>query len=453
MVSDPSARRAGTVPPSLLSPALEPVWAEIRARLDRNGPDHRARIRLKAALAPEAVLALRSLLGRAGSTIDLAELEARLIGIGVGDDLDGALGALGWPPSAAAAARRSSREQARRQRQQIGQAVAGWPEPWADRWASAISASGSLAPLDDNGIEHLVTGVRRVVDAVATGFTGLALPVRDERGRASRVDVAAQVLGSSHALDSRTLVERACRRALALALGLEVGDDVGEEAGGSDLHGDPTADERPGASEAEVWDQAGIHLDRLSSPIPSWGLDLVAGSPIADLARLSTGAGVPLPLTAAALERWRPLGPNRTPVLVVENPRVVEAAADGGAPFTVVATNGNPRRNVMGLVSDLLEAGTEVYYHGDFDGAGLAICRRMLELGCRPWAMGVADYTAMCRWMTERDVALPVSLTPCGPTPWEPALQHEFNRRRLIVHEELVLTTLLSFTRPSASYP
>src|SRR5690606_14644784 len=117
----------------------------------------------------------------------------------------------------------------------------------------------------------------------------------------SRVDLAARVLGSAHALDTGTRVEAAVARALSYQAG--------------------PADHR------DLWAQAGVHLDLTSAPALTWALPLVRDAALAEVCAAAREAGVPLHLSRFALER-HPIGVERgSTVLVVENPRLVEAAA------------------------------------------------------------------------------------------------------------------------------
>ena len=84
-----------------------------------------------------------------------------------------------------------------------------------------------------------------------------------------------------------------------------------------------------------------------------------------------------------------------------------------------------------------------LWYHGDFDAAGLAICRRMHDLGCRPWRMDAEDYEEAVSQAERGGVRLDRDSRGCGPTPWDAALEDLFDTRRLIVHEEFVLDRVL----------
>jgi uncharacterized protein (TIGR02679 family) len=378
-------------------------------------------------LASQAALALGSMLGRQpGRLLDLAELEAGLRRLGVAGDLDVALAALGHPPSPAALQRRNQRRELAEVRQALRDAVASWPEPWSGDWATELVGSGTLAGLSVSGTVALAARVRRLLDVTADPASRPPL-VTGSDGLASRTDLAAALFGSAHALDTGTRLERAASRALSRMI-----EPAGETGSGSGT-----------GSEDSLWEGIGYHRDRVSAPVLTWGLDLAAPAPLAALASAATSAGVPVHLSVHALLRHPVLARPGATVLVAENPRVVEAAAGLQLPVAVIATNGNPTRAVTILASQLLESGATLHYHGDFDAAGIGICRRMADLGCRPWRMGAADYAAACERAAAAGVELPIEESPCGPTPWDPALEREIERLGRAVHEELVLAELL----------
>lgn len=420
-------------PDSLRAPDLAPVWLAARARLDRFGSERRGRIDL-GDLPRSARLALSSLLDqRPAKSLDLDLLETGLRRLRVGSDLDAALEALGFPPSESAREQRELRQATRAAREVARIAVGDWPEPWAGEWVDGIIAAGSLAGLTVEQARGLVADVRRALDSIGNHLSPPHLSPRhlspplitNESGLASRTDLAARLFGSAHALDTGTLLERAAGRALEHLL----------------AESDRELRDRPDRS--ALWAGAGFHLDLVSSPVLAWGLTLDAGSPIAALSRSATEAGLPLPIPEVALDRYPVTARREANVLVAENPRVVEAAAELRVPHAVITTNGNPRRASIMLVSQLIQSGATVLYHGDFDSPGIAICRRMAELGCKPLKMGRSHYVAACDRAARFEVDLPVDDDPCGPTPWDPLLESEFARRRQIVHEELVLDDLL----------
>ena len=382
--------------PSLTDGVLDDVWDRARQRLERYGIDRRGRLSLPH-LTSEARRRLAALAGRpVRSTVDLAALERGLVALGVGDDLVGpwrrsAIPCRQSPPNAVPRGWLlvEAHDAARA-------AVWQWPEDWAPAWIEEVIRSGGLSD------PELVGQVRKILDELDRGDC------------VSRVDLAARLFGDAHALDTGTRLEAATARALRHRLGP-----------------DPPA---------EVWTQAGVTLDLVSAPVLTWNLP-------GELAQRATKLGVPLHLSQLALRAHPVTAPKGAEVLVVENPRVVEAAAQMRSPLTVVSTNGNPSGAVRLLLDQLLAAGCTVRYHGDFDAAGLAICARMARLGLQPWRMGAADYLEALAAAKEAGVTLPVDERRAPPTPWDPELQSTFDEHRRIVHEERLLPGLMATPR------
>ncbi len=230
--------------------------------------------------------------------------------------------------------------------------------------------------------------------------------------------MAATLFGSAHALDPGTALAAFASKALQLRLD-------------ENLMG------------RELWEASGIRVDSVSAPALVWAVPATGRSVLAGLLRSAFEGGLPLHVSLLALRRDPVTVPADTPVLVVENPRLVEAAAERGAPCCVVSANGNPTTAVTTLVQQLRESGARLRYHGDFDAAGIAICRRMHDLGCHPWRMSASDYREAVGRAEREGVWLDQDSRDCGPTPWNPALEEEFGAKRLIVHEEFVLDQVL----------
>jgi hypothetical protein len=108
-------------------------------------------------------------------------------------------------------------------------------------------------------------------------------------------------------------------------------------------------------------------LDLVSVPVLTWGLPLIGDDGAAAAARARTGAGLPLHLSVLALRAQPPRIVTGTPVLVVENPRLVEVAAQRILPAAVLCTHGNPTSAPTEAVAALRVAGAQLRYHGDFD--------------------------------------------------------------------------------------
>ena len=182
----------------------------------------------------------------------------------------------------------------------------------------------------------------------------------------------------------------------------------------------------------------------MSAPALVWRVSATGDSALAGLLRGAARGGLPLHVSLMALRRDPVVVPAGTQVLAVENPRLVEAAAERALRCCVVSTNGNPATAVTTLLDQMWSSGATVWYHGDFDAAGIAICRRMHDLGCRPWMMDAQDYQDAIGRAERGSVRLDRDTKGCGPTPWDPALEQVFDARRLVVHEEFVLDDVLS---------
>lgn len=388
-------------------PDLDALWLRVRQRLETRGRDSRGHLPLPPLSSP-ARLALKSLLGsRVGKSVDLAALEAGLVRLGVGASLTAALARLGHEVSAEPARLRAARVERREAREFARAAVAEWPEPWARAWIDEIIRAGIFRNLEVAPARALLQSIRAVLDYLSQERP---VPI-------SRNDLAAHLLGSAHALDPGTRIEAAVSRALTFRL--------------------DATDRR------DLWAQAGVHLDLTSAPALCWRLPLCQACGLAPLATAALAASVPLHISRLALEAHPAAVPPGSPILVVENPRIVEAAAQRHASMPVISTNGNPSSTVLLLLSQLLASGAELRYHGDFDAAGLAICARVMALGLAPWRMRAADYLAAVASADAEGAILPRDTQAPGPTPWDPALQSIFEQERRIVHQERLLSSLI----------
>lgn len=433
MVTNDAASGAGTrsddgvdrgersVPPSLLVPDLSDFWRDLADRLERNGVSWRGQVRVST-LSSQARGVLLNLVGTPGRrSVDVAVLESALVGLGVGGDLSEALDALGAPVSSVPQQRRDDRARRADGRAAAREAVAAWPESWAVVWIDEVIGAGVLAGAGPDEALTLIGGVRRVLDAIdrAEGVSSI-----------SRIDLAAGALGSSHALDPGTRLERATTRALSHLVAAASGTDaiVGS---GSEQPVDP-------------WSQLGVHRSLVSGAALTWRLPLLATDPLAPMVRSSDALRLPFVVTRLALDSVGCAFAPDARVLVVENPRVLELAAQLDAAESLICANGNPSTTVNLLIDGLLAAGATLRYHGDFDAAGLAMCARMHARGVEPWRMSVVDYLAALDEADRQGVTLPVDPAPCVQTPWDPELQSVFDEHRRIVHEERLLDLILS---------
>ena len=320
-------------------------------------------------------------------------------------------------------------------------------EPWAREWAEGLIGAGLHGGLDGNEVKTLVHDARRLLDYLdqhaapksrpdprpdgdpdPSDFLGPWPDGRPDRSEpaslaaspfVSRTELAAMLFGSAHALDPGTRLAAFISRALRYSLG-------------ADLAG------------RELWEAAGIQADRVSAPVLVWAVPATGRSVLAELLRAAAEGGLPLHVSLLALRRDPVIVPQGTQVLVVENPRLVEAASERNLECCVVATNGNPATAVTTLLGQMRTCGASLWYHGDFDAAGIAICRRMHDSGCQPWMMTAGDYEDAVRRAEHNAVRLDGDAGDCGPTSWDPQLETAFDDRRLIIHEEFVLDGVLN---------
>lgn len=252
----------------------------------------------------------------------------------------------------------------------------------------------------------------------------------------ARTELAAQLFGDAHALDDGRRLGMVVQRAIECVVGRD-----GSVAG-------------PGGSSRELWEQVGVLADRVSSTAMTLGVRVRLGSRPGERLAAYERTGAVAHLTWRDLDDGLAVEPGQT-ILVCENPRVVEAAADAGGADSrserggrahcggwasevgLVCAGGRPALVVVALLDRLREAGARLLYHGDFDWPGLAIANLLVRrCGVRPWRMTAEDY-----------FAVPAQLPLTGrrvEALWDPELAPAMARRGLAVHEEALLPGLIS---------
>jgi uncharacterized protein (TIGR02679 family) len=198
----------------------------------------------------------------------------------------------------------------------------------------------------------------------------------------------------------------------------------------------------PARDDPEMWAAAGLPGDVVSAPVLTWALPL-QGDGVADATRALTAAGAPAPLTTLTVRDLAIAVPPGTVVLSVENPRLLEAAAQQRLAAPVVCTGGEPTRGALLLLDGLRTAGADVRHHGDIDAGGLGIACRLYERGVVPWRMGVADYRRAVADAAATSLPV-VRRDAVPPTPWDPQLQHEVQRAGVGVEQERVMDEVLA---------
>lgn len=434
--------------------SLDRAWALVAERLEREGLVPRGMVTVPD-LSREEQRALSDLLGRSVLTgrvrVDLAALDRRLrnrAGTGL---VEAARTVLGRPLTDRPAVRAAR--------------AARLDEPYAAyaAWRDAHPDAASVG-LDDR-LDDWLSGLRRdgvlgrdadpgalVRDALAVvwhqrghlGDTPARQPVRPDKRRepgrpsplppVARTELAARLLGDAHALDDDRRLAAVVLRAARILVG--AGAPVGPADDGA---GEGDAQDRdPGGlrlSVREEWESLGVLTDRISSSCLTVGLLPAGEGAPARRVVAYAGARAVLHLTWRDLDEGLRFTPGQT-VLVCENPRVLESAADAGPPGVgVVCTSGRPALVVLEVLKRLQEAHAALHYHGDFDWAGVAMTNDVVRrFGARPWRMSTDDY-----------VALPARLPLSGArvdASWDPELAPAMAQRGLAVHEEASLPDL-----------
>jgi len=198
-----------------------------------------------------------------------------------------------------------------------------------------------------------------------------------------------------------------------------------------------------------LWAGAGVALDTVSSTVLVLGLTLPGNGPVAATLAANAAVGLPARLTLGQVRHY--LDAERTSaantpatVFACENPTVAEAAADalGARCAPLVCVEGRPSVAANLLLQELLNAGSELRYHGDFDWPGLAIARPIIDIGALPWRFGAADYCDGLNLNSRLKRLRP----PKGQveTPWDHDLAAAVLNHRIAVEEEAVMDQLIA---------
>ncbi|PZS26491.1 MAG: TIGR02679 family protein [Pseudonocardiales bacterium] len=367
------------LPDWLADPALAPIWRRLRPPLERG-----ARTTRLTALDRPTRHALSGVLGRPVTgdlTLVLADLDTLLqerARISLVAIVEAATGEL------------RDRDGERAARLAPVERLARVDPAWAER----VRGSGLLA---------------RVADPVA--LVEQAIAVRDQLPGPTRLraELAAAVTGDAHALDDGRPLAALVLRGLVDVIPASTGE------------------------RREVWERAGVLADTVSTSVLTLGLHPAGDGARQRALRSAADLGDPVHITPWLLRRLDgPLAAR--PVLVVENPAVLEAfAVRHGGRHPIVCTAGWPSLVAVDLLGRL---GVPLSYHGDFDWRGVEICQWLRQrVGAVPWLMTERDYRAA-------PGGGPLNGRP-APTPWEPDLAGAMAECGVAVHEEQVVDVLL----------
>lgn len=389
-----------------LSPGLAPLWRELHRRLSSGQAVRRVTV---GPLADDERTAIADFFGWARlpvefATVDMDSLEQVLVAA-TGSTVRSVVEQIVAPIGDRAAERRH----ADAERKQLWDWLAGHEvvraQPALLGWVTATRRSGLLhgSVLDTRAeLERALLVVSQLPSA------GIPVPV-----------FADSVLHDPHALDEGYRLHGMVVKALAAVYGI-----------------DPPADS---VQLRKLWERAGLAGDELSSTVLVAGLRGTGESAVDRILSACASSGQAAALTLQQLRAMPRFSGAPERVSVVENPSVMALALRrfGDRCPPIVCVSGWPSSAGVCLLQYLRDAGTELRYHGDFDGEGLRIAANVVaRLGALPWRMSSADYLA----------AVDGKGPPVGRVtgvPWDSDLAEHMLRVGVAVPEERVANGLL----------
>jgi uncharacterized protein (TIGR02679 family) len=364
-----------------------------------------------------ALGALRQLSGQASRasrsiTLDVADLDARLLRAGLADSLRDALERIDGPIAPLASQRRERQAQ--------------WDALWCSPahmpklrdWLATVTARTLVKRLGREP-EH-AANLLAAADAVLGRLPAHGI---------TRSQLAAATLGNAHALDAGRPVA-----ALVLAAWRHRENTIGSDDETGPGTGE-TATERPRAT----WARAGVLVSELARPALFLNLPFPPQHPAPAI------AGEPGYLSLRQLLRREVAWPvaDRS-VFVCENPDILAIAADrlGADCAPLVCTDGMPAAAQRTLLDQLAAAGAQLRYHGDFDWGGLAIGNHVMRTWkAAPWRFGATDYASALAHAPARPRDLEAD--HAIDAIWDSALGPDLREHGLSIAEEAVAESLL----------
>ncbi|MGW6277069.1 TIGR02679 family protein [Kribbella sp. NPDC055071] len=383
------------------SSRLLPVWQEVHRRLSSGLTVCRVRVGPLSDAEREALADLLGLDRLPGSyaTVSLNTLE-RAVGGSIHSVVTDLLGPLG------------NRAEDIRHDKAVKAQLWSWlrahpvvqAQPALQPWVTAVENTGVFSSVDKTRSE--LAKVLKVIRELPA--TGAPLPV-----------FADAVLGDPHALDEGTRRATLVLKAMASIFDVPLPTDA--------------------ITRRTLWAQAGVSDDELSSTVLVAGFRPAGASLVATVLRACADAGDAASLTLRQLRRSRLRTGVTEAVWVFENPSILALAVErfGRTCPPLICTSGWPSSAGILFLEQLRDAGTVVYYHGDFDGEGLRIAASVVaRIGATPWLLTTADYIHAAG-----GAGPPVGRVT--PVPWDADLGAELIRRGTSVPEERVAEALL----------
>jgi uncharacterized protein (TIGR02679 family) len=366
---------------------------------------------------PEQRRALERLMGRRAGhgqalSIELSALEAVLVRAGVTPDLRSAVEALVGPVGDRKAERLDIAQRWAVAYSELDSIVAARPqlEPWLE-WVRGTGMLQRLTRADPSAGGDLARHLASVLDRLPA--SGLPLSV-----------LAAQTTGDGHALDPGRPLSLLALRAVA-RLG-----EIPEDNEGAEWR-------------RTVWASVGILCGELTNPVLVLNLPADSRTPTGGALASHRAVGQPAYLTARQLLQDQPLpGLDGATIYLCENPSVVAEAANrlGAACAPLVCLSGHPAAAATVLLRQLLAAGAQLRYHGDFDWPGIVIANSIFQrFHARAWRFDACAYrTAVCSIRNGQLLrGRPVSAA------WDPHLSDAMQTAGLKIEEERVLVDML----------
>lgn len=191
-----------------------------------------------------------------------------------------------------------------------------------------------------------------------------------------------------------------------------------------------------GAKARDAWDVVGVDCDDLTGGLVAVGIHPTGW-------QLPPGAAVTLPPRVLSGCEWSPPSSAEQWVFVTENPSVASAAADlaaSGASVRLLCTVGTPSATEVAAIARLARAGWRIAVRADFDIAGLAHVKAVLDAipDALPWRMSADDYKHSLR------DAAPELVAPVPDTPWDTHLADAMRTSGVAAFEETLLDDLLA---------
>jgi uncharacterized protein (TIGR02679 family) len=286
---------------------------------------------------------------------------------------------------------------------------------WYRAWLAGLRRDGTITRLATHD-DVLLGQAIRILEYLAArpvGATPVALPA-----------LAAHITGDTKSLNHGTTLATLVLRALAARANVD----------------------RPvfAAERRELWDRSGVIVDDLASRV----LVLNVAAQGDGLGEWLTGAarfGTPFQVTLHQLAT-HPVQLRHERIFVCENPAVLRRACAELAVSCppLVCTEGRPSTAFHRLVGMARSAGSELWYHGDFDWPGVAIASDVIaRYGARAWRMGATDYLTAA----QKDGARVALNGDAGMTPWDEELREAMRATGCAIFEESVSDQLLADLR------